>query len=195
MSLCSWWVSQQTDVVKLLFTGCGAGLGAAVCTAEVYAWHGKKIDQQGFSQVTLVQLCCPQGKSSPWLKHCRNAGWVVHLTLENAISYLHVSVTLHVVYLVIKKQTAVLRLLEGGLLLTGMGPAQLPVTQPQAALWQQCQETALRFLLQRVTSPDGSLPGTQEQSLLCAREFLTLLVLCIFCHVFVFRRTFLRLSP
>lgn len=192
MNLCSWWVSQQTDVVKLLFLGCGAQLGAAVYTAEVYAWHGKKTDQQGFSQVSLVQLCSPQGRSSLWLKHCRNAGWNVHLALENAISYLHVSVTLRVVFLLIKKQTAVLRLLEGGLVPAGVGPAQLPVTQPQAMVWQQCQETAPSFVLQRATSPDGSLPGTQEQSLLCAREFLTLPVFCIFCHVFVFRRAFFK---
>lgn len=55
------------------------------------------------------------------------------LTLENGVSYSDVSVTLHSFFFR-KKQAAVLRLSEGGLMQAGTGPAQLPVTQPQAML-------------------------------------------------------------
>lgn len=64
-----------------------------------------------------------------------------------------------------------------------------------AAGWHKacwlCQGVGPCFLPHTVISHSGSLPGVQDQSFLCAGEFLVLHVFYIFCLVFVFKACFL----
>lgn len=92
------------------------------------------------------------------------------------------------IFFLLKRRAAVPRLLKGGLIPAGTGPAQLPATQPWAMLALPGHSITL--------SPLGSdiswwvAAWNTERGLLCVTELPALLAFEVFCPGFGFRRAF-----
>lgn len=107
------------------------------------------MDQQGFSQMTSRELCWDQtsltlSKELPLTKTLQKSR--LGYAPENINSYIRCAPNPTGLFFLFKKPAAVQRLLKRGLIPPGTGPAQLPVTQPQARLALPGHSTTLSSL-------------------------------------------------
>lgn len=178
-----------SGTAQILFFSCIAGLGAALCAAAIYTQHRNEGDGKSFSQVTLIKLCWGWLSAGKELSLDKNTAempaWMCSWPWRALSS--HRCVHSPACFFSLWKVSCCVETFVGRTVSSWRGAT--------AAAWHKtcwlCQGVGSCFLPQTVTSHNGSLPGMQDQSFLCAGEFLVLLVFYIFCHVFVFKVCFL----